>query len=511
MYIYHDFSICSLLFLEKSLHGFSYFLGNKHSEMQKLIGRKAEIDILKRALNSDEAEMVSVIGRRRVGKTFLIDQIYGDDIVYSVTGVEDAPLKEQLSNFSYQLNEYANTRIPFKIPANWLEAFQLLITFLKEKVTTNGNKVVVFFDEVPWLGTPKSGFLRGLSFFWNTWAVKQNIVLVICGSAASWMIQKVVHHKGGLHNRITKRIFLEPFNLAETEQYLKSRKINFERYHIVQLYMAMGGIPHYLKEILAGRSATQNINQICFTKNGLLRDEFLKLYSSLFTNAHNHIAVIRALAEKQKGLTRKQIVDIAKVSEGGSIQRVLEELEQSGFISIYRPFGKKKKEKLYRLTDEYSLFYLQFIENKIFQETELWDKLSQTQAYKSWSGYVFEGICLKHIQQIKKALSIAGVYSEASSFYKKGTQQSKGLQIDLLIDRNDHVINLFEIKFYNAPFLMTKDYAKHLREKVGLFRAFSKTSKQIFLSMITSLGLVPNEHSRSLVDYSLTIDDLFDH
>ncbi len=477
--------------------------------MEQLIGRKEEITVLKRALKSTNAEMISVIGRRRVGKTFLINQIYEKHIVFSISGTQNTRLKEQLGNFSYLLNEYATAKTPYKRPTSWQEAFQILITYLKEKTAKSKKKPVVFFDELPWLATPRSGFLRSFSFFWNNWAVRQNIVIVICGSAASWMIQKVVHHRGGLYNRITQRIFLEPFNLSETEQYLKSRNLHFEKYHIVQLYMAMGGIPHYLKEIAKGKGATENINQICFSKGGLLRDEFLNLYPSLFANADNHIAVIRALANKKQGLTRQQIIEIGKVPEGGSIQRVLQELEQSGFIAVYRPYKKKKKEKLYRLIDEYSLFYLKFIEANEFEGADTWNLLGQTPAIKAWSGYAYESLCLKHLPQIKKALGIAGIQSVSSSFLKKGTKTEKGTQIDLLLDRNDQVINLFEIKFSHQLFSISKAYFENLSDKVTIFKMTTKTRKQIFLVFITTFGLTENQYSSGIVSRSLTLEDLF--
>ena len=317
--------------------------------MEQLVGRKNEIALLKKALSSKSAEMVSVIGRQRVGKTFLINEVYKKHIVFSISGTQNTPLKEQLGNFAYLLNEFAQPKIHYKTPSSWQEAFQMLIAYLKEKVGKSKKKAVVFFDEVPWLATSKSGFLRSFSFFWNNWAMHQPIVVIVCGSAASWMIQKVVHHRGGLYNRITKRLFLEPFNLSETEAYFKSRNIRFEKYQIVQLYMVMGGIPHYLKEVTKCKSATENINEICFSKGGLLRDEFINLYPSLFANSDKHIAIIRALAKTKQGLTRKRLVEIAKVSEGGTIQRVLQELEQSGFIASYRPYKKKKKEKFSHL------------------------------------------------------------------------------------------------------------------------------------------------------------------
>ena len=474
-----------------------------------LIGRVEEVAILEEALASREAEMVSVIGRRRVGKTYLINTIYKDRIDFEITGLQNAPRSEQLQNFAYQLTRITQSSIPIQTPKNWLEAFTFLIRFLEDQQKKKQEKLVVFLDELSWMATHKSGFLRGLSFFWNSWAVKQHIVVVICGSAASWMIQKVVNHKGGLHNRITKRIFLAPFTLLETETYLKSKNVFFDRYQIIQLYMAMGGIPHYLKEVSGKGSAIQNIERICFARQGLLQDEFSRLYPSLFTDAEKHIAVIRSLATTKQGLTRKRLVEQLPFSEGGTLKKILEELEQSGFIASYRPFNKKKKEKLYRLIDEYSHFYLTFIEGKEHEGNDIWHHLSQTQAFTSWSGYAFESLCLKHIPQIKKALSIAGIYSLSSSFYKKGTATDKGIQIDLLIDRSDHTINLLELKFYKENFTLTKVYAEQLRTKMSIFRKATKTTKQLSWVLLTTFGMEANQHSLGLIQQALTMDDLF--
>jgi AAA+ ATPase superfamily predicted ATPase len=397
----------------------------------KLIGRAQEEAILQKALQSERAEMVSVIGRRRIGKTFLIKTIYKEHLVFELTGTQNAPLSEQLLNFTYALQLSSGNLLIGKPPSNWMEAFYILINYLKQ--LPKDKKPVVFLDELPWLATHKSGFLRGLSFFWNTWAVNQSIVVVICGSAASWMIQKVVNHTGGLHNRITKRIQLKPFTLTETEQYLRvNNKVKLNRYHILQIYMAMGGIPHYLKEVEAGKSATQNIEDICFSETGLLRDEFSNLYTALFDHSDNHIAIIRALAQKRQGMNRTELIKTAKLPNGGSVTKALNELQQSGFIDFFYPYGKKKNNKLFRLMDEYSIFYLQFIEKHTKELNNLWKQLSQTQTYKVWCGFAFENICLKHISQIKKALSIGGLYSISSSFYKKGTATEKGTQIDLL-------------------------------------------------------------------------------
>ncbi|MFK7981556.1 MAG: ATP-binding protein [Saprospiraceae bacterium] len=471
------------------------------------IGREEEKGILKDALQSREAEMVAVIGRRRVGKTYLIESVYQKQIVFQITGLQNATKTNQLENFIIQLNKVVKSKLPLERPKSWLRAFAMLTVYLEEQI--EAEKKVVFLDELPWLSTHKSGFLAGLSYFWNSWAVKKNIVLVVCGSAASWMIQKVINNRGGLYNRVTKRIFLSPFTLAETETYFQAQRFDFTRYQITQLYLALGGIPHHLKEVQKGRTAVQNINRICFSKNGLLRTEFSRLYPALFANAENHIAVIRALANKQKGLTRNEIIKATTLPNGNTTTRTLEELAYSGFISAYRPFNKKKKNQLYRLTDEYSLFYLKFIEGKAYEGKDVWNHLSQTQTYKTWSGYAFESLCLKHVAQLKKALDIAGIYSLSSSFYHKGTATHSGTQIDLLIDRNDGAINLFEIKFYADPFIVTKSYADSMRQKRSIFKAITKTNKQIFYVLIAAQGVTPNVYSNAIFSQTLTLDDLF--
>ncbi len=474
-----------------------------------LIGREEEQRILQRALDSPDAEMVAVIGRRRVGKTFLIKSFYKKKILFEITGVQNSSPREQLTLFNNVLNEASNATIPLPVPQDWLEAFNRLSIFLESKLHRR-KKSVIFFDELPWLAAQRSGFVKALGYFWNSWAVNQNIVIVICGSAASWMIKNIINNTGGLYNRVTKRIALQPFTLAETKLFLNSRGVSLPHYHLVQIYMAMGGIPHYLKEVEAGKSATQIIDQLCFSQNGLLRDEFSRLYPALFVNAENHLNIIRILATKKYGLTRQEIIQTGKLPNGGGLTKTLEELIQSGFVTSFQPFGKKIKDTLFRLTDEYSLFYLQFIEQYKNEGKQTWHLLSQTQSYKTWSGYAFENICLKHIPQIKKALGISGVFSTTSSFYKKGDKQEKGCQIDLVINRNDQVINLCEIKFYHEPFCITKKYAENLRNKISIFRNTTKTRKHLVLTLITTFGLKPNQHSIDLSPQSVTMDALFE-
>lgn len=469
-----------------------------------IIGRKEEQALLAELEAAAGADMLAITGRRRVGKTYLVKAFFAERLHFEFSGILNAGNEEQLESFAMALAKQSGSKKPTAIPATWLEAFNQLAIFLgsiKKK-----RKLLVFIDELPWLDTHKSKFLTALEWFWNSWAADKNILVIICGSAASWMNSKIINHRGGLHNRVTKRMHLRPFTLAETETYLRNKNILLSRYDIVRLYMAMGGIPHYLKEIKKGQSAPQNINRICFERNGLLVNEFDNLYNALFTDARQHISIIQALAGKQKGLSRNEILAATKLKDGGSFSKLLQELEQSDFISSSYPFGKIKKEALYRLVDEFSLFYLKFIYKK---KNVNWQQLSAAPVYKSWSGYAFENICLKHIDKIKAALGIASVYTEESSFFYKGSNNDPGMQIDMLIDRNDNVINICEAKFYDSAFSLDKKYATDLRETLRIFRERSKTKKTLFLTFITSFGLAPNMHSIGFVQQELTMEDLF--
>ena len=472
-----------------------------------MIGREKEIAILHKAYTSDKPELIAVIGRRRVGKTFLIRQFFEKKMDFEMTGLKDGNKEQQLRNFIYSLRDAQKSHELPDVPKDWLAAFyelKLHLESLKSK-----KKKVVFIDELPWVATAKSDFLTGFSYFWNSYASKNNIVVVICGSATAWMIQKIINNKGGLHNRVTRRILLQPFTLAETEAYFKSRKIRLDRYQLLLLYMTMGGIPHYLDQVEGGKSAVQNIDDICFHPQGLLRSEFDNLYSSLFLNPERYELIVNVLSSTWLGMSRADILAKSKLKDGGGFTRMLKELEQSGFITSYTPFGKKKKNRLYRLTDNYSLFYLKYIRDIPPDESGNWKELSQTQSWKSWSAYAFENICLQHIDNIKKALSIGGMHTRHRSFLVKATDTHKGAQIDLLIDRNDNTISLCEVKFYNDEWALTKEEADKLRQKRRVLQEATKTKKQIFLVLISTFNLTPNQHSIGLIDNVINMNDLF--
>jgi len=473
-----------------------------------MIGRKYERQKLSNLTLSSKAELLTIIGRRRVGKTYLIREHYKNQIVFEFTGTQYSDKKNQLKKFAQKLQEYSNSSLKIAPPEDWADAFVQLKIYLKNLSATK-QKLVLFFDEVPWIASKRSGFLNEFGYWWNDWASQQNIVVVICGSAASWMIDKVVNNKGGLHNRITEYIHLQPFTLAEVKQYLFAANLLLDDYQILQLYMSIGGIPHYLQHIRKGESATQIINRLCFNKDGILRNEFNNLYAALYEGHERHVSVVKALSTKWKGLTRNEIIESTKIANGGGLTQILKELISSAFVAEIIPFGKKRKDTLYRLVDEYSLFYLNFIEGKRAGKKDIWLQTAQTNPYKIWRGYAFENICIKHVEAIKRSLGIAGVQTEVSGFRSSATADGQGIQIDMLIDRNDQSINLCEMKFYNDEITLTKDDSDKLRRRRSRFQQISKTKKTIFNTIVTTYGIIPNSYSYGQVDNVVTMDELF--
>lgn len=473
-----------------------------------IIGRKKEISILNESLNSSKSEMIVVYGRRRVGKTFLIKHALGEKIDFEMTGVKGGSFQDQLEIFTEKLSEKGFGTLADEKPKSWLKAFSLLKRYLKER-KGKGRKVI-FLDELSWIATPKSKFLGMLGHFWNDWALYNNVFLILCGSAASWMIDKVINDKGGLHNRATQYLPIRPFTLNETEQFFKARKMKANRYEITQAYMVLGGIPFYLDLLKSKESIPQNIDRLCFDDSGFLKNEFDRVFQSLFDKPENHIAIVKALGAKWKGLTRQELAKATKIPNGGGLTRILNELEKSAFIKTYYPFGKKKKGKLFRLTDNFALFHLRFIANKkLSNQRGVFLKLFKQSDFKAWTGYAFENICMTHLHQIAKALRIEYILHEFTSFRFVGNEKLKGIQIDLLVEREDRVINLFEIKFSNKAYRLAPDYKLKLEERSETFAKVTKTKKSIFTAIITTFGLENKADQSDVVQHVITFEDLF--
>ena len=470
-----------------------------------IIGRLQEKKALKRLFSSREPEFLALYGRRRVGKTFLIKEFFEDQCpFFELTGQKDATLSEQLHNFSFAFHSLFPNRDNPKV-GSWQEAFEQLATAIDQEFS--GQRVVLFFDELPWLAGRKSRFLTALDHFWNTWCNRRNVVLIVCGSAASWMIGKLLHNKGGLYNRVTAQIRLLPFSLAEVETYLNHRGVHLGRKDMIELVMCLGGIPHYLRDVRKGESVAQTIDRLCFSTEGLLHDELDRLFASLFEGHERHVAVIRALAKNRRGITRSQLLETLGGQSGGGLTRVLDELEASAFISRDPCFGRKIQNALYRLIDEYCLFYLTWIEHVKAQTQGYWISQHGNRTWQTWAGLAFEALCLKHVGQIKQGLGISGVSTVHSSWITH--TDAEGAQIDLVIDRADHCINLCEIKFSHQEFTINKAYADNLRRKVRQFRSTTQTRKSLFLTMVTTYGCLHNPYYEELVASELTMDSLF--
>lgn len=474
-------------------------------ESTAIIGRKQEIQKLDAITQSKKSEFLAVYGRRRVGKTFLIREYFDYTFDFQVSGLANANTQQQLFNFDTALRKQSNLVFE-EASANWLIAFNRLAEHLEN--LPGKDKIVVFFDELSWFDTPVSDFVMGLEHFWNSWATnRKDVLLIVCGSAASWMVNILFNNSGGLHNRVTQKMKIEPFTLQETEAMLLSKKCVLERYQITQLYMAVGGIPYYLDAVQPHLSVPQNIQALLFDKTGLLMNEFYNLYRSLFRKYEIYEKIVEVLSSKNEGLQRNEIIKLSGISSGGTLTKVLADLEESGFICSYVSLDHKRKNTLYRLADYYTSFYFRFIKSGKYQGKDSWINLIDNPAQRTWQGFAFEQICLDHVWQIKKALGISGVQSNNLAW--RGGTEEKSAQIDLLIDRRDQVISLCECKFSLDTFSINKDYSEKLRSKIATFKRVTGTKKSVFLTMITTYGVEKNKYANLLVQNEVTLDDLF--
>jgi AAA+ ATPase superfamily predicted ATPase len=477
-----------------------------------IVGRKKELKVLNSIYSSHEAEFLVVYGRRRVGKTYLIREYFSNVKckLLHATGLQHGGQKKQLKKFADAISETFLDNVALQTPKDWDEAFSIL----HKQLSKCQEKVIVFLDELPWMATRRSGLLEELDYNWNrNWSKMPNVILVVCGSSASWLIKKIINNKGGLHNRVTQLINLMPFSLAETNDFLKSRNINLNQNHVLSLYMGLGGIPYYLKYVERGLSAEQNIQNIFFTKDAPLQNEFNKLFESLFENAEAYIELVKLIAKRKEGVRRAELkVEANHSSGGGRLSKRLQDLKESSFIEESIPLSRTKGE-YYKLTDEFCLFYLQWVDpSKQKQFTsDYWLNQSQRPAYYAWSGYAFEAVCMKHVDHIIRALDIKASGQVGAWRFTPRKNLSDGAQIDFVIDRIDNAITLCEIKYTDQVYAVDKQYAKILKNKIAVFKEKTGTKKQIFLAMICAQGLKNNIYSQELVDGGVvTLNDLFD-
>ena len=467
----------------------------------KIIGRRKESEDLLDLFHSERSEFVAVYGRRRVGKTFLVNNLFESEFAFKMTAVLDDDMQGQLKNFASALKEYGGPNVPDLM--DWFTAFENLRTLIEK---SKRKRKVVFIDEMPWLDTKGSRFIPALEHFWNGWAsARDDIMLIVCGSAASWIAKKIFQNRGGLHNRVTKRILLRPFTLAECRRYAEQKKLPTDEVTLLETYMIFGGIPYYLSLLNKNYSLAQNVSRLFFSPGGELRDEYANLYASLFKNSARHRLVVEAMVKIKAGLSREDIVRATKLPDGGCLTVLLEELEMSGFIRKYTPFAKKKKGALYQLIDHFTLFHFNFIEGSPDSDPDYWMKKRETQAFRVWRGYAFEQVCFSHVEQIQKAIGVSGVITHVESWRSEKTEG--GAQIDLLIDRADRVISLCEMKFSDSELIITQKQAQTIRNKRNVFLAETGTKKAVHIALVTPVGLRRNDYY-DLAQSIVTVEDL---
>lgn len=481
--------------------------------MSVLIGRQREQQQLLRLSRTERSEFLAVYGRRRVGKTYLIRETFHNEFAFSHTGLapvaEDDKtaaytLRDQLRHFfrSLQMHGYKGK----KCPQNWLDAMYMLEDMLMEKYT--GERTVVFIDELPWMDTPKSHLIRAIDAFWNGWCNGRNILLIVCGSAASWMLDNVINQNGGLYGRVTSDLKLSPFTLAETEQYFHLLGAQLSRYDIVQAYMAMGGIPYYMNFWQPDMSLVQNMDYLFFAPNAKLKNEFNRLFHSLFMHPENFVRIVHLLGKRHGGYTRKDISIETGLDSGQTLTKTLEALVASDFIQQYQPFGEGKRDKRYRLVDPYCLFYLHFMESNAVNDTHYWQNHYMGSALAAWRGIAFEEVCLLHVTAIKRALGIEGIASNESGWVVRGNDASEGAQVDMVITRADNVINLCEMKFYGDYYLPTKDDDSRMRHRITAISAMLNKKQSLHTVLITTFGLSHGMYS-GIFTKTITLEDLF--
>ncbi len=470
-----------------------------------IIGRKKEIETLKNIYNDNKSHFVAIYGRRRIGKTYLVNEVFKNDMIFHHSGVANGTLKEQLFAFKASLKN-CNYLKDVKI-TNWFEAFEELKDLIRESQT---ERKIIFIDELSWMDTPKSDLMAALESFWNGWAsFREDIVLIVCASATSWMLKKIIHNKGGLYNRLTEQIHLNQFTLKECEEYFNTQCILVNKIQILEYYMILGGVPYYYNFIKKGLSVAQNIDNMIFKHDAPLRDEFKYLFSSIFKNPDIYLKIISALAKKKIGLTREEIIKYSKITNSGDLSTKLDELESCGFIRKYNCFGMKTKGAMYQIIDSFIIFYYSFL-NEDPNDEYYFENLYQTPTINTYYGFAFERVCLLHINEIKESLGIRGVSTECNAWYCKKDLDNGifGSQIDLLIVRKDQIINLCEMKFSNVEYTIPDKVMQSIYTKISDLRTITKTKYAIHPTLITPIGVKQNSNSLSM-QAIITLEDLF--
>jgi AAA+ ATPase superfamily predicted ATPase len=474
---------------------------------KNIFGRDRELSLFEQIEENSMSEFVAVYGRRRIGKTYLVHEYFKNHkFFFEFIGTKNSPAKIQIKNFYREIKRKWNSKVSEE-PRDWSEALSLLVDLIEmQSVKKTDEKKIIFFDELPWLASKKSGFIEALEYLWNSFLSKRaDVILVVCGSSANWMISQIVNNKGGLHNRLTRPpIAMMPFTLRETQRYLKTKAIDVNPQQIAEFYMVTGGVAYYLNQIQRGETSAQFINRTFFMIAGELRNEFERLFQSLFDHFEIHVKIVKCLAQHPFGLSQKDLIEYLGINSGGTFTKILTELEKSDFIRFTPQLGNKRKEGIYRLIDEYTLFYLTWIQPlaRTFQDRIYWQKQVGKPRYNSWLGYAFENLCFKHSEELVSALGISGLTTQIYGY------RTPKVQIDLVIERSDKALNLCEMKYTGEPYEMSASEVEKLKTRKTGALANIKRNVQVFITLVTLFPAKKNKYYLSIIDNEINLVNL---
>ena len=494
-----------------------------------MIGRKKEIKLLNEICDLEESSLVAIYGRRRIGKTYLVNHMFKkyrqDCLFFEFTGAYDGDKRGQIDNFIDQVYEWFYVEPSFEIKS-WSDAFRFLKRTIDKEIKKrdSNEKVIVFLDEVPWIDrSNKGGFLSALGYFWNTWCEpRENVVLILCGSNSSWIRDKILKNaRGSLYQRVTHQISMYPFDLKETKAYLLEQKgFMIDNKTVTDIYMIFGGVAKYLSFLNPNESSAENIDRVFFSIHGSMYREYDELFSSLFADKSDYYkSVIELLCTRRSGFSLSDISKAFNEKLGGKLRLAIAELEECGFIKGLSKYGNSVRGVNYMIVDPYILFHHKWI--KGFSRNDIatlpnnyWLHKSSSQSYAVWSGYAFEIVVMVNIRLYLNAIGRLGFFSGVYHWqHMAKSEDEQGAQIDMVVNYGNNIFDILECKYYNSEYVISKEYAKNIKNKLSMFKKYGLYSKQkseLRLVFLTSYGVKMNAEAHSLNISRVCLDDLFE-
>ncbi|MFH1654342.1 MAG: ATP-binding protein [Pseudomonadota bacterium] len=483
------------------------------------VGRRDEIRRLDEIVERKRASFIVVYGRRRVGKTELIEQYFCNDTVLKFEGIEidkedvrnyDERQKFQIDQSLKRLAKYLDNPLIGKVQCRtWGDFFDIL-----SEVATKQN-VVIYFEEIQWLANYESHFFSELKPFWDDrWRHNEKLKLVICGSSTSFIVGQLLSNKA-IYSRSQEEFHLREFNLMEIRDYLGNK--GHKETMLAQL--TVGGIPEYLGRLKEKGTVLSNLCKNSFRPDAFFSLEKDKIFISSLSRNHNYQKIVEYLG-RCKFATALEITKAIKGDSagGGSVTRLLEDLSRCGFIKRYTPIHKDDQSKLirYSISDEYLQFYFRFIkpkltkiQNKSYVENTL--QGINKRSFETVMGFNFERWCQKNASLFAKILGFSGVEYESGSFFDAKTQmQEKGFQIDLMYIIKGSKIIICEIKFYDG--LVDNRVCEEVKRKIELFQLSMQRYKNYTYEavLITTEGVRDSATIQATFDHIITFEDIFD-